>query len=231
MKRIWPRTRPSRRSCRRIRRSCRTPRYYLEHVDYDSGTRVSPKTLPREPMQVWQRHDAGFAIIVGLRDLAGASSGSSRRSSTTAAGTGRPGSRPRCTRSPRPVHVERGSDGLHADAARTTVPGVGADPVEGPVTPIAAPLSRILWSLQAGVVLAMAGFGLLFVSGRAYRRIAQPLFASACSSWRSASGSSSPPPPRICSRATWVSSTDRRAESCQLPAAGFQLPHSICGDF
>lgn len=31
---------------------------------------------------------------------------------------------------------------------------------------IAAPLSRILWSVQAGVVLAIAGLGLLFVSSR-----------------------------------------------------------------
>jgi hypothetical protein len=31
---------------------------------------------------------------------------------------------------------------------------------------IAAPLSRILWSVQAGVVLAAAGIGLLYVSSR-----------------------------------------------------------------
>jgi uncharacterized membrane protein len=31
---------------------------------------------------------------------------------------------------------------------------------------IGAPLSRILWSVQAGVVLAIAGAGALFLSGR-----------------------------------------------------------------
>ena len=37
--------------------------------------------------------------------------------------------------------------------------------------------SRILWSLQAGIVLAVAALGVLFVSGRVIEEIAQPLFA------------------------------------------------------
>ena len=37
--------------------------------------------------------------------------------------------------------------------------------------------SRILWSLQVGIVLAAGALGLLFVSGRVIEEIAQPLFA------------------------------------------------------
>jgi hypothetical protein len=50
-------------------------------------------------------------------------------------------------------------------------------PIEGPTRTVGAPLSRILWSLQAGVVLATAAIGVLFVSGRVLEEIAQPLFA------------------------------------------------------
>jgi hypothetical protein len=41
---------------------------------------------------------------------------------------------------------------------------------------IAAPLSRILWSVQAGVVLSLLGVGLLFVSGRVSEDVTQGVF-------------------------------------------------------
>jgi hypothetical protein len=50
-------------------------------------------------------------------------------------------------------------------------------PAESPARPVGAPLSRILWSIQAGVVLAAGAVGLLFVSGRVIDEIAQPMFA------------------------------------------------------
>jgi hypothetical protein len=43
--------------------------------------------------------------------------------------------------------------------------------------PVGAPFGRILWSLQAGIVVAAGALGLLFVSGRVIEEIAQPLFA------------------------------------------------------
>jgi hypothetical protein len=46
-----------------------------------------------------------------------------------------------------------------------------------PQRAISAPLSRILWSVQAGVVLASGGVGLLYVSGKQMPEIAGPLFA------------------------------------------------------
>jgi hypothetical protein len=42
---------------------------------------------------------------------------------------------------------------------------------------IGAPFGRILWSIQAGVVLAAAGLGLQYVSSRAQGAAAEPIFA------------------------------------------------------
>lgn len=50
-------------------------------------------------------------------------------------------------------------------------------PLESPVRPMAAPYTRILWSMQAGVVFAAAGMGLLYVSGHVIEEVAQVLFA------------------------------------------------------
>lgn len=42
---------------------------------------------------------------------------------------------------------------------------------------VAAPIGRILWSIQVGLVVAAAGFGLEYVSGSIQKDVAQPLFA------------------------------------------------------
>jgi hypothetical protein len=49
--------------------------------------------------------------------------------------------------------------------------------VDAPIRPVGAPLGRILWSVQVGVVLAAGALGLLFVSNRVIDEVAQPLFA------------------------------------------------------
>jgi hypothetical protein len=49
-------------------------------------------------------------------------------------------------------------------------------PLQEQARSIAAPFARILWSIQAGVVLSVVGLGLLFVSGRSADEIAQGLF-------------------------------------------------------
>lgn len=43
--------------------------------------------------------------------------------------------------------------------------------------PLGAPLNRILWSVQAGVVLALGGVGMLFISRRAVPEVAGPVMA------------------------------------------------------
>ncbi len=52
-------------------------------------------------------------------------------------------------------------------------------PLEAPVPsrPVGAPYMRILWSVQAGMVLAAAGLGLLFVSGRVIQEVSEVFFA------------------------------------------------------
>ena len=42
--------------------------------------------------------------------------------------------------------------------------------------PVSAPLSRILWSVQAGIVLVIGGFGLQFVSANVIEEVAQGLW-------------------------------------------------------
>jgi hypothetical protein len=49
--------------------------------------------------------------------------------------------------------------------------------VESAAKPVAAPLGRILWAVQGGIVLMAAGAGLLFISTRVSAIAAQPLQA------------------------------------------------------
>jgi hypothetical protein len=50
-------------------------------------------------------------------------------------------------------------------------------PLDAEPRAVNAPLNRILWSVQAGVVLALGGLGLQYVSTRQIEEIGQPLFA------------------------------------------------------
>jgi len=53
---------------------------------------------------------------------------------------------------------------------------LGVAPAVGTPPPIvAAPFNRILWSVQAGIVLAAAGIGLLFAKNGVIEEVAQPL--------------------------------------------------------
>ncbi|RPH56217.1 MAG: hypothetical protein EHM89_15840 [Acidobacteria bacterium] len=49
-------------------------------------------------------------------------------------------------------------------------------PVDSGARALSAPVGRILWSAQAGVVLALGGLGLQFVSGRVVEELAQGLY-------------------------------------------------------
>ena len=50
-------------------------------------------------------------------------------------------------------------------------------PLDANPRAVSAPIGRILWSVQVGLVLAAAGFGLEYVSGSIEKDVAQPLFA------------------------------------------------------
>jgi len=50
-------------------------------------------------------------------------------------------------------------------------------PVEAAIDrPIAAPLNRILWSVQAGIILVIGGLGFQYVSGRVIEEVAQGMW-------------------------------------------------------
>lgn len=49
--------------------------------------------------------------------------------------------------------------------------------LDGAPRAVSAPVGRILWSVQVGLVLASAGFGLEYVSGSIEKTVSQPLFA------------------------------------------------------
>jgi ABC-type multidrug transport system fused ATPase/permease subunit len=49
--------------------------------------------------------------------------------------------------------------------------------LDGGTRAVAAPVGRILWSVQVGLVLAAAGFGLEYVSNNIQKDVAAPLFA------------------------------------------------------
>ena len=57
----------------------------------------------------------------------------------------------------------------------------GPSPLPQDMAPaVAAPLSRILWSMQLGVVLLVTGLGLLFLSGRALFEIQEIFYIAGC---------------------------------------------------
>jgi ABC-type multidrug transport system fused ATPase/permease subunit len=49
--------------------------------------------------------------------------------------------------------------------------------IDGAPRAVSAPVGRIMWSVQVGLVLAAAGFGLEYVSGSIEKTVSQPLFA------------------------------------------------------
>lgn len=50
-------------------------------------------------------------------------------------------------------------------------------PLDANPRTVSAPIGRILWSVQVGLIMAMAGFGLQFVSGSIDKNASQPLLA------------------------------------------------------
>ena len=155
------------------------PAFYLEHVDYEFWNPRQPEDAAARAVNVWNNAMQNQSIMVVVGIIAGGVLWIIK----TLVGYRR---WYRTSKIQTEVHtkiLDRFTSNEDLLAYMQTEPGrrfleSAPPPVEGPVRPVAAPLSRILWSLQAGVVLATGGFGLLFVSRRAISEIAQPLFAS-----------------------------------------------------
>jgi hypothetical protein len=154
------------------------PGYYLEHIDYEFWNPREPEDAKTQGIRMWQEMMQGFAILVIFTTVTFAllwivrTLVEHRRWYRT-------------SKVQTEVHtklLDRFSSNEDLMAYMQTPPGrrfleSAPLPVEGPARAMAAPLSRILWSLQAGVVLATAAIGVLFVSGRVIEEVAQPLFA------------------------------------------------------
>jgi hypothetical protein len=152
--------------------------YYLEHIDYEFWNPREPEDAKTQGIRMWQEMMQGFAILVVFTTVTFAllwivrTLVEHRRWYRT-------------SRVQTEVHtklLDRFTSNEDLMAYMQTPPGrrfleSAPLPIEGPARAMAAPLSRILWSLQAGVVLATAALGVLFVSGRVIEEVAQPLFA------------------------------------------------------
>ena len=154
------------------------PGYYLEHIDYEFWNPRQPDDPRSQSIRMWRDAMQGFAIMIFLgtvtfvliwiiRTLV-----EYRRWYRT-------------SKVQTEVHtklLDRFTSNEDLLAYMQTSPGkrfLESAPVPsvGAEKPIAAPLGRILWSLQAGVVLAVASVGLLVVSQRVIEEVSQPLFA------------------------------------------------------
>jgi hypothetical protein len=154
------------------------PGYYLENIDYEFWNPREPEDARTQAIRVWERMMQGFAILVVFSTVTFAllwvirTLFEHRRWNRT-------------SRVQTEVHtklLDRFSSNEELMAYMQTPPGrrfleSAPLPVEGPAPAMAAPLSRILWSLQAGVVLAIAALGVLFVSLNVIDEISDPLFA------------------------------------------------------
>jgi hypothetical protein len=154
------------------------PGFYLEHIDYELWFPREPQDARSEGLRMWRELLQGFAIFVVLSTITGAvlwilkTLVDYRRWYRT-------------SKVQTEVHtklLDRFSSNEDLMAYMQTAPGrrfleSAPLPLEGPSKTVAAPLSRILWSLQIGIVLGTAAMGVLYVSGHVVEEISQPLFA------------------------------------------------------
>ena len=154
------------------------PGYYLEHIEYEFWNPREPQDARTQALRMWEEMFQGLAIFVVISTIATAvlwllkTMIEHRRWYRT-------------SKVQTEVHtklLDRFTSNEDLMAYMQTPSGrrfleSAPLPIEGPSKTVTAPLSRILWSLQVGIVLATGGFGTLFVSGRVIDEIAQPLFA------------------------------------------------------
>jgi hypothetical protein len=154
------------------------PGFYVEHIDYDLWFPREPQDARSEALRVWREAFQGFAIFVVMSTVVTAvlwvlkTLIDYRRWYRT-------------SKVQTEVHtklLDRFTSNEDLMAYMQTPPArrfleSAPLPLEGPTKAVAAPLSRILWSLQIGIVLAAGAIGALYVSGNVIEEISQPLFA------------------------------------------------------
>ena len=154
------------------------PGYYLEHIEYEFWNPRQPEDSRSQSVHAFNNMMQGIAIILGFGTAAFAVLWLMKMLVDYRRWY-------RTSKVQTEVHtklMDRFTSNEDLMAYMQTPSGrrfLESAPIatEGPVRSVGAPLSRILWSLQAGIVLAVAALGVLFVSGRVIEEIAQPLFA------------------------------------------------------
>lgn len=69
---------------------------------------------------------------------------------------------------------------IQTSSGRRFLEGAGAAPaIQAQARPLGAPVARILWAVQVGIVILAGALGVLIVSGNVIEEVAQPLFAIA----------------------------------------------------
>lgn len=154
------------------------PSYYLEHVQYEFWNPREPQDARAQTIRLWSEVMQGIAVFVVFSTITAAllwiikTVVEYRRWYRT-------------SKVQTEVHtklMDRFTSNEDLMAYIQTPSGrrfLESAPVDfaAPRRAVGAPLSRILWSLQAGVVLAIGSFGLMFASTRVIEEISQPLFA------------------------------------------------------
>jgi len=154
------------------------PDYYLEHVEYEMWNPRQPEDAHIASVRAFENTMQAIAVIVGLAGVSFVLLWVIRTLVDYRRWY-------RTSRIQTDVHtklLDRFSSNEDLMAYMQTPSGrrfleSAPIPLEAPARSIGAPLSRILWSLQAGIVLAVAGLGVLFVSNRVVEEVAQGLFA------------------------------------------------------
>ena len=154
------------------------PSYYLEHVQYEFWNPREPQDARAQTIRLWSEVMQGIAVFVVFSTITAAllwiikTVVEYRRWYRT-------------SKVQTEVHtklMDRFTSNEDLMAYIQTPSGrrfLESAPVDfaAPRRAVGAPLSRILWSQQAGVVLAIGSFGLMFASTRVIEEISQPLFA------------------------------------------------------
>ena len=142
--------------------------FYLGQPDYGGREDVRSQTVRI------------FGDVVAMRSFSSVSSRFSRRSggsvalsSIIVAGSARRRRKPTCTPSCSIASRQTKSCSVIPDAVGAAFSPVGAASA-GPRA-IGAPIGRILWSVQAGIILAVVGIGLLFAKRNAIEELSGPL--------------------------------------------------------
>lgn len=157
----------------------RNPSYFFQHISV-SGESYAPPDPQREVINMWENTMAGILVFLGFLTAMGTLAWLVRTTIDHRRWM-------RLTKVQNDVHSKLfdrfGTNEdlltyIQSPAGRRYLES-GSGPIDLGPRAISAPFGRILWSVQMGLVLAVGGLGMLFVSGRVPAEVAPLIFAIA----------------------------------------------------